>query len=251
MILEIEKVSLVIDRSSPLPLYYQLRQILLKQIRDGHIRPGQPIPSEAGLQEQYGVSQITVRRAVSGLASEGYLLRQPGKGTFVLPPKLQDRSGRLGGFAADLASRGFKVDSVIVEYGVQPIPPHVARALKLETGHPLLFFRRMIFADDEPIALTTAHCRLGEGITFTKEELGSDSIFPLFERKYGIRLLHAERTIEAVVLRPDEAESLEARPGTPALLSRLTAFDSHNRPIVFARTVYRGDRYRHYCPVSQ
>jgi len=250
MTLEIEKVSLVIDRSSPLPLYYQLRQILLKQINDGHFRPGEPIPSEVGLQEQYGVSRITVRRALSGLASEGYLLRQPGKGTFVLRPKLQDRSGRLGGFAADLASRGFKVDSAIVAFGVQPIPPHVARALKLETGHPLLFFRRMVFADDEPIALGTAYCRLSEGITFTKEELATDSIFRLLERKYGIRLLLAERTIEAVVLLPDEAESLEARPGTPALLSRLTAHDSHNRPIVFSRTVYRGDRYRHFCPVS-
>jgi GntR family transcriptional regulator len=107
----------------------------------------------------------------------------------------------------------------------------------------------MVFADDEPIALATAFCNLGEGITFTKEELATDSIFPLLERKYGIRPLQADRTIEAVVLLPDEAESLEARPGTPALLSRLTAYGIHRHPIVFDRTVYRGDRYRHFCPV--
>jgi len=241
----------VIDRDSPFPLYHQLRQILLGMIQDGRFGAEQPIPTEVELQEQYGVSRITVRRTLGELTNEGYLLRQPGKGTFVIGSKLLDRSGKLGGFAEDLRSRNMQVSSRILQFEQIAAPQHVAEQLDVEPGRPLLLYQRLIIADGAPIALSTCFANLPPEFSVTAEELESDSIFPLLDEKYDDVLRHGERTIEAVILLPDAARSLEVKPFIPALYNNLIAFDEANRPILLAQTVYRGDRYKHYCPINR
>jgi GntR family transcriptional regulator len=240
-----------IDRSSPLPLYYQLKRILLRHIQNEDIIPGQAIPSETELQERYSVSRITVRRALSDLASEGYISRQAGRGTFVLRPKLQDRSETLGGFVADLTARGFKVESQILEYEMQPVPQYVAKKLGVDEGQPVLYFQRLVYADGEPIGLAMAYFNLGEGITFTREELNSDSIFPLLEHKYNIVLRRADRTVEATLALRNEAELLDTKPNKPILLAEIIVYDQQDQRVGFVKTLYRGDRYKYYHSITR
>lgn len=240
-----------IDRSSPVPLYYQLKRILLRHIQNGDIVPGEALPSEVELQQRYGVSRITVRRALSDLASEGYISRQPGRGTFVLQPKLQDRSEKLGGFADDLVAQGFKVESQILEHGRRPAPRGVARKLGVDEGQSLLYMQRLVYANGEPIALATGYFNLGEEIIFTTEELESDSIYPLLERKHGIPLRRADRTLEATVALEHEAQMLHVKPNTPLLLAELIVYDGQGRRVAFVKAVYRGDRYKYYSTLTR
>jgi GntR family transcriptional regulator len=241
----------VIDRDSPLPLYSQLKQILLEQILDGSFACDQPIPGEAELEKRYLVSRITVRRALGELATEGYLRRHPGKGTFVIQDGLQDRSGQLGGFAEDLRSRGFKVASKILLCDRRPAPQGVAQTLDVEIGQPLLFFQRLIYADGSPLALGTIYVNVGEEISFTPAELVSESVFILLEHKYGIALVRSEQSVEAAILFGDQAELLEAKPNSPALISSFTVYNTQGKPIVFGKAVYRGDRYTHCCTATR
>jgi GntR family transcriptional regulator len=236
-----------IDRSSPLPLYYQLRQILLRQIQNGHIMPGDPVPSEKALQEVYGVSRITVRRALNDLASQGHVVRQMGRGTFVLAPKVHDSSGRLGGLFDDLAAQGFKVESRILKYERQAAPRQISQKLGVEEGQALLYIERLINADGEPISLSSGYLDVGEEVTFTREELTADSVFPLLERKYGIAFHRAHKTLEVYVPWKDEAELLGAKPNTPMLLAEVIVYDLQGQPGVFFRVLYRGDRYKYHC----
>src|SRR5690606_48713 len=139
----------------------------------------------------FGVSRITVRRALRDLVDEGYIVRQPGKGSFVRQAKLQDRSAVLGGFAHDLQAQGYEVESEILDYGRRSAPPHIAKKVGIEVGKNVLCLNRLVIADGEPIAVTHAHFDVAEHVVFSREELESDSIFPLFEQKYGILLRRA------------------------------------------------------------
>jgi GntR family transcriptional regulator len=235
-----------IDRSSPLPLYYQLKRILLRRIQDGNITPDKAIPSETELQERYGVSRITVRRALSDLASEGYISRQPGRGTFVLRSKLQTPLEKIG-FGDSLVAQGFKVEWQILRYGLQPAPHRVAQKLNVDECQPLLYFQRLVYADDEPIVLAKVYVNIGEEMTFTREEINSGSVYPLLERKYGVSLRHANRTIEATVALEEEARLLHTKVNMPMLLVESIVYDEQDQPIVFVKALCRGDRYKYYC----
>lgn len=234
-----------LERDSALPLYYQLKQILLHQIQSGEVGPGEAFPSEKELEEHYGVSQITVRRALSDLASEGFISRQAGRGTFVLPRKIEHRSDGVAGIRDDLAASDMEVKSKILEFEVRTAPNHIAERLGVDKSHLLLYVRRLVFAGGEPFLITTGYHNLGEGVTFTREELESDSIFRLLERKYGMALSRVERVIEATLALDDEAELLDVRPNSPMLLAELRVYDAQGRPISFMKNIYRGDRYQY------
>src|SRR5205807_1250315 len=95
-----------LERSNPVPLYYQLKEVLKQQIRAGHLAPHTAIPSEPELVMQYQVSRATVRQALAELVHEGLLYRQHGKGTFVSEPRIQQTLGELISFTETMRRRG-------------------------------------------------------------------------------------------------------------------------------------------------
>lgn len=240
-----------LDRSSPLPLYYQLKQLLLKHIESDAVNPGDLLPSEKELEERYGVSQITVRRALRELTEDGQIVRKVGQGSFVRQAKIEDRSATLGGFAKDLEEQGYEVESQILEYGTQLSTPEIARKLGLKRGKDLLCFKRLVLADNEPIAITTAYLDAGQKVVFSAEELSADSVFPLLEQKYGIRLSRAQKSIEVTLTTIDEAQLLGVAPHSPAMLTELIVYDEQKQRKGFVKTLYRGDRYKYYITVGR
>src|SRR5205814_9339010 len=103
-----------LERSNPLPLYYQLKEVLKQQIRAGHLAPHTAIPSEPELVASYHVSRATVRQALSELVHEGLLYRQHGKGTFVCEPRVQQRASELTSFSDEIQRRGKKAGSLLL-----------------------------------------------------------------------------------------------------------------------------------------
>src|ERR1700730_2660341 len=95
-----------LERSNPLPLYYQLKEVLKQQIQAGHLAPHTAIPSEPELVAQYHVSRATVRQALTELVHEGLLYRQHGNGTFVCEPRVQETVSELSSFSEEIRSRG-------------------------------------------------------------------------------------------------------------------------------------------------
>ncbi len=95
-----------LERSNPLPLYYQLKEVLKQQIRAGHLAPHTAIPSEPELVSSYHVSRATVRQALTELVHEGLLYRQHGKGTFVCEPRVQQTLSELSSFSEEMRRRG-------------------------------------------------------------------------------------------------------------------------------------------------
>ena len=146
-----------IDRESPVPLYYQLKQLIAKQITEGEWLPGDMLPTEEQLQEQYGLSRTTVRQALKELEIEGLISRYRGRGTFVARPKISHSPDPHFNLTAYLTEQGMRPGWRIISAKWVSATAEVAERLALETGTLVYQLRRLRLANDEPIGYHIAH----------------------------------------------------------------------------------------------
>jgi len=236
--------DLILDRDTPVPLYYQIREHFRQAILEGHLKPGDPLPSDNELAAKLGIGKMTVRQAMNDLVHEGLIYRYRGKGTFVAFPKFQHPLQKLVSFTEDMTSRGLKPGSRILFFGHVPADNHVAANLHVPPGKPVLWIRRLRLADDNPVGIHD--CYLPPNISFSQEELERrGSLYALLEER-GITLAEAEETLEAVAAKKDEAALLDLPPGSPLLLVSRVVFSQNGEPLEYVRAIYRSDLYR-YC----
>ena len=125
---------MALNKHSPIPLYYQLAELIKEQIRFGELKPGDQIPAERLLSEQHGISRMTTRQAVAYLVREGALVARHGLGTFVAEPKLTHDALHLLGFTEEIMHRGGQVVSHVLEQVAVPAPTRVEAELRLASG---------------------------------------------------------------------------------------------------------------------
>lgn len=231
-----------VDRDVPIPLYYQISQKIREQISKGELTPGDQLPTEKELQEQFGVSRATVRRAISDLVYAGLLERRRALGTIVARGKVEGSLFGFGSFTIEIMERGLTPKSRILDLHVESAVSPICEFLGIEEGEPVISLHRMRIVDDEPVAVEMMHVpeRLVPGIRATDftEDGKRQSTYYVFEHRYGLRLFRAEDTIEAVALEPDEAKLLGLAKGYPVLLRTRVAFATDDVPAVYSSGVY-------------
>jgi GntR family transcriptional regulator len=204
----VEPLVQAIDKTIPTPLYYQLNQILHRQIESGALSPGDAIPTEKELMERYGISRATVRQAVLQLVNDGYLRREKSKGTFVTTPPNKFRFMEdLRGFTMSLTKRGIPTYSKVLEKRVEPASRKVAERLALEVGEPVFFLKRVRNVNDRPILIDYHYVpyRLCPGI---EQKIADNvSLYGLLQKDYGVDLHHGWREFEPVT--PSSQEEIE------------------------------------------
>lgn len=235
-----------VSRDSRLPLYEQLRQTLLSEIRAGRMVTGQRLESEAALCARFGISRIVVRQALGELEQQGYLTRLQGKGTFVGEPKLHEHLlHTAGGFFHDLAAQGRAVTSRVLALKKITAPPTVISKLELSSGEVVLL-ERLRSVDGETLVLTKSYLPtwLHPGLEriLRETDLSRTSLYTLLERECAIKVVAATRTIEAVSADRLLGRRLETKLGAPLLLLRSIAEDSAKRPVEYFEAWHRGDR---------
>jgi GntR family transcriptional regulator len=241
-----------VSRSSEVPLYLQLKKVLLDKIAREELRSGAAIPSERELEETFGLSRTTVRQAINELVRDGVLYRYQGRGTFVARPKIQPALHRLTSFSEDMRMRGLRPGGRILENGLVPAPPDLAQLLQITDATPLLYLKRLRLADDEPIGLHHTWLSLGaqrppDVATLTN----GGSLYQMLEDEYDIRLKEADETLEVTVADDEEAELLQIPPTTPLLLIQRLTFSDTGRPVEFVKMLYRVDRYKYYVHMTR
>lgn len=231
-----------IDLNSPVPKYYQLKEIVRGMIEKEELREGQLVPSERELCERYGISRMTVRQAVMDLVNEGVLYREQGRGTFV-GKKFQQEGARLSSFTQDMSDRGMKASSEVLGVEVGEADPDVAGMLGVDPGEKIVRVERVRDADGEPMALERSHLlfEVGEGVIGV--DLSTHSLYDEL-RKTGLRIAGAKQSYEAVLVNDFESGHLGVPAGSPALLVERVTFDAEDRPFEYVKSVYRADRYR-------
>src|SRR5579884_2027130 len=139
-------------RKSPLPRYYQLKEIMREKIRSGEWKPGDLIPSERELGETYGISRMTARQAITELVNEGVFYREQGKGTFVTRNKITQQLMTLTGFTEDISARGQHPSTKVLSAGMDVADAETAERLRIQPNDPIFCLQRLRLADGEPLA---------------------------------------------------------------------------------------------------
>ncbi len=243
MTLQKEEVGgLKIDKESPLPIYYQLKEFLKESIEKGEWLPGQLIPSERELSERFGISRMTVRQAVTDLVRDGYLKRQRGKGTFVAEKKIERSLGLVTGFTEEMLLRGHVPGTEVKGFAVLPADPEMAQLLQIEEGASIYEIKRLRLADGIPMAFETNYIPVERLPGLTKEKM-ERSLFEYVENELSLTISHGRRNIEASIARKGESHILGIPEGSPVLLIRGITYFSDGKPMEIVKSIYRGDRY--------
>ncbi len=235
-------LSVVLDRQSVLPLYYQIQQGLSKQIRTGKLKPGELMPSEQEISARLGVSRMTARQALKSLCGRGLAYSQRGKGTFVSRMKLEKNFRQLLSFSEEMKDRGSLPTSKVLAFERLHPEGDVMEALHLSPSEDVIFLRRVRMADSAPLCIEATHlpARLCPALLETFEPSGS--LYRALAEQYGLQVHMADEVAEASVATAAEAKLLRVRAKSPVFRFTRTAYLHNGQPIEFVKSTYRGDR---------
>jgi len=227
----------------PLPKYYQLKELLREKITAGEWQPGDMLPSERELSEQYHISRMTVRQALQELATEGLLRREQGRGTFVAEPKIEHGLTRLTGFTEDIKARGLDPAARVVRLAVVAPPFLAMQALRIPPDADVVLLERLRLANGEPIALEACYLYFNGVERLLHEDFENNSLYKILSEKYNISPTRAEQKIGADLCTLHEQELLNIEEGAPVLRNKRITFDQWGRPFEYTESAYRADRY--------
>lgn len=233
------------DRTGAVPLWLQVKQYLSAMIRDKGLADHDRLPSEATLCKQFGVSRTVVREALAQMVNEELIYRHQGKGAFVRGRReVQSFAGSTVGFSGELAEKRQDVTRRILRQQVI-LPTHrMQRFLKIGSSEPVVIVDRVLSVDGLPRAIVRWAMleRMVPGLVGLR--MSNRSLYETISRQYGIRLVQAERWIEAVSLSAEDAELLGVEEGKAALCIESVGSNDTQVPIEYYQAHYLSDRAR-------
>lgn len=235
----------MLERESPIPLYYQLKQLLIDQISVGDLKPGDMLPTEEQLQEQYDLSRTTVRLALKELVVEGKITRQQGRGTFVALPKISHRPDPQFNLTAYLKKQGLEPGWEVLSAGWVESSSELAERLEIPVGSAVFQLRRLRLADREPIGYHIAHTIPELGEALEGNQFGEGGSLNYLHGPGLLDQSYANRTIEAVAANLETAKLLQVVEDSPLLMIRRVVYDNDGKRVEDMQAVYRGDRFQY------
>lgn len=235
----------------PLPKYHQIYLVLKEGMLEGKYAEG--LPGEMTLVQQFGVSRVTVRKALELLAAEDLITRQRGRGTTVKPESMHQAQGheaRRGGLLDNLVNVSLATRIKVVEVKRIPAPLAVAQALGLSVGEAVQKAIRVRSTPDGPLSHITTYVPAQLAEHFGRTELAREPILVLLE-KSGVELGRAEQHLSARLADANTARLLDVSVGSALLSVRRLVFDAQDQPIQWLHGLYRPDRYEYEMKLSR
>lgn len=233
--------GLYLDKSSPMPLYEQLRGALLEAITEGKIPEGTKLPTEEELCDQLGISRPVARQAYSELIADGYVERMRGKGTFV---RLSDNRGRFIdaqlSFAKEMAILGKSHYTKMLRQEWVTGDLTLASKLNIGLDERCFHIRRMRYADEKPFVLVDNYIPESIFPGIDRYDLAKNSLYDIFESEYHVKVTRAKRTIRARLAEKEFAELFGVECGDPVLYVTNVAVDQNDRPVDYSREYLDG-----------
>jgi GntR family transcriptional regulator len=240
-----------IYRNSPVPRYHQLKEILRERIQSGEWKAGDLIPSERELSEQYGISRMTTRQAITDLVNEGVFYREQGRGTFVSHRKITQQLIRLTGFTEDISARGQQPSTKVLSARMQPADEETANRLHIPVGQEIFVLQRLRLADAEPLAVELSQIAFKGCERLVGEDFEHNSLYRVLESRYGMPLVEADQEIEAGLAVAEVAQQLKIAVGSSVLFTRRVTYTDRTQPVEYAKSVYIGNRYIFYTHLKR
>ncbi len=225
------------------PRYRQVRNILTRRLSEG-FAPGDRFPTEQQLCDEFGVSRLTVREALRGLESDGFISRHRGKGTFVLRVPDTTDDERLTGPVEEFTELKLATEVEVLKTGLERPPARIAAALRRDRGAELFRIVRLRRVDGEPFSWHDAFLPHDLGTRLARLDLTHTTLFRELHQTLGVKLVEIYLHVDAVTADVPLARILGIAAGMPLLVTRRAI--THVRsglPTMFFESYFRANRY--------
>lgn len=233
-------VFMDLDRSGPIPLYFQIAQRIEKAILSGDLPAGSRLENEVSLGERLGLSRPTIRRAIQDLVDKGLLVRRRGIGTQVVHGQVT-RGVELTSLYEDLSRSGQKPSTKILEYRKIKADGKMAEKLGVEVGSEVLYMRRLRSADNVAVSIME-NWLPAEFTDISEAELNEHGLYQIL-RSRGVTIRVAKQKIGARKASQQESADLFIEKQASLLTMDRTAYDNSGRAVEFGHHCYRPDLY--------
>ncbi|AZB41880.1 phosphonate metabolism transcriptional regulator PhnF [Bacillus sp. FJAT-42376] len=240
----------MIKKDSPVPIYYQVEENIKEKIHSGEWKSGDAIPSERQFCEQYSISRMTVRQAISNLVNEGILERKRGRGTFVSAAKLNQELTGITSFTEQMAEQGKKPETKVLSFEQTSSSKQAAKELGLDQDEEIYKVKRIRLADGEAIAYETLYMPVRLFPDMTKKH-AEGSIYDYIENQCGLPIQYGKQELEAAEAGKKAADALKLDEGAPVLKIQRTSFTPDHTAVEYTKTIYRGDRYKYVMELER
>lgn len=242
----------VINTNTPIPLYFQLQEILRERIENNQWKPGELLPSEEDLCVEYNISRVTVRNALSRLAMEGLIERTAGRGTIIAKPKVREMIlASLTGSYASITEGADRVATKVMESEVILPNEHIRNLLKLKKDEKVNKLLRIRMIDDVALFWTRAFVPYSLCPDFLKSNFENRSFFEILETDYKLITDHSVRTIETELATNIDIDYLKMKSGTPLTVVTSITYMADGTPLEYSRSHFRGDRTKYLVVIKR
>ena len=226
----------MIDKNSPIPVYFQLKEDILRKISEGYWKVGECIDSERELAEHYEVSRMTIRQALGELVQDGILIREKGKGTFVCEPKVKQQD--VMSFTDIVEKVGGNLETEVLEFEFIDTPSEFKDILKDDKVYRINRIRKV---DGECIAMELVHISPKICGNLESADL-TGSLFKIIEEN-GHFINHSESSIKAIVMDDYYKNMFKVSKTLPLISTFSTTLDENDNVLFVEESIYRSDKY--------
>lgn len=235
-----------VNSDSPIPLYYQLKEIIIDSINRGEYGVGDMLPSENQLCKMHNVSRSTSQKALDELVHEGILTRKQGVGTFVTTPRIEQELSNFYSFSDAIKARGYEHEAKVLSISVEMPTPKQAKVLNISLTEGVIILSRLRLVNGTPFVLETSCIpeKLAPGLQ--EIDFNKNSLYKTLMNTYRLYVVKAKEMFEPVLISKSESQLLEVPEGSAAILLDRIAYSSNDETVEFCHSIIPGSKCRFY-----
>lgn len=230
--------------NSPTPLYQQLYDIIKENILSHKYRPGDKLPSELELSQEFDVSRITVRKAMEMLTEDNYIIKRSGKGSFVTPAKIQENITGSQSFSLTCQINEQSPMTRVIKQEIRPATSYDVECLHVPLMSDIAYIKRLRYADSTPIFLESIYLKTDLFAYILDADLSNTSFYELVAKQFPEESRKIKQTFEISIATPEQAKLLELPKGAPLLLRHEIVTTLQGLPLFRIRQFIAGERIR-------
>jgi GntR family transcriptional regulator len=232
-----------LNKLVPIPLYFQLKELIMEEIKNGNYKNGCLIPTEKELSEMFQISSTPIRQAIAELVHEDWLYRVKSKGTFVSKPKInQDFIQTINSFSDQIICSGRVPRSEVLNFEVVTPPDKVMLALNLKPKQKSIYLHRLRFADEDPIVVAKTYLPYESCSFVLSHDLANESLYSILSANERTKIYRIKRSVEAVDSTSYDIKYLNIKNGKAVQQFTTIGYNAFGDIIEYSSARYPGDR---------